>query len=166
MMNTINNNTMNADYQAIVVNCSPAKWRAESLQALPVPALSARNAAVFFWCPSSCTRQALQLLRRWGFEYHDVLRTHVALDGTNGGLRLQRYLPQLVVGVRGKVLDRCTQPRARPYVCQQDGPVTLQQTMRAVESFLDVPRCVVVGAEKPLGSWDAWCPQHGLLLAD
>lgn len=151
-------------YQAIVVNCSCKKWRAEGLASLPVHNLAAQNAAVFLWCPSSRMQQAMELLRCWGFEYHDVLRTHMAMDRP-GSVQLQSHLPLLIVGVRGDVLQRCTQGRTRSYVCLQESAVTLQQTLRYVDAFLDVKARVVAGAEQPHGEWDAWSDKEGLCMS-
>lgn len=150
-------------YQALVINCSPdGKWNTAALRALPIRSLCSADAAVFMWCPSACLSQALVVLQEWGFRYHDVLRTHVQLD-PEGSPVMRKSLPMLVVGVRGKVLQRRMQASSRPYVCLQSAPINLQQTMHMVDGFIDVSRKLVVGIDQCQGGWDAWSSQSGLL---
>lgn len=150
-------------YQALVINCSAdGKWNAAALKALPIRSLCSTDAAVFLWCPSNCLSQGIAVLQEWGFKYHDILRSHIQLD-QEGAPLMRKCIPMLLVGVRGKVLQRRMQAACRPYVCMQSSPINLQQTLHMVDGFLDVSRKLVVGIDECQGAWDAWSSQGGLL---
>ena len=49
----------------------------EEIQAIPVPAISAKDCVLFLWVTFPCLEEGLELVKKWGFTYKTVAFTWV-----------------------------------------------------------------------------------------
>lgn len=134
----------------------------ESIAALPVGHLAARDCACFLWCVDPLLDKAFEVLKAWGFRYTTVAFTWGKLNPSGEGfwmgtgyytranpetclLGMMGSLPRRDAGVRQLVVEPVREHSRKPDRLADD----------IVRLFGDLPRAELFGRTRRPG-WDVW----------
>ncbi len=142
----------------------------EALSALPIADMAADHCALFLWAVDPLLPRALDLMRRWGFEYKTVAFYWVKLNSahrhnadyfTGLGYWTRANPEQCLLATRGKPPRRAKDVRRLVVEKRREHSRKPDCVRERIERLVGGPYLELFGRETKPG-WDCWGNQPGL----
>ena len=142
----------------------------KELESLPVQAISHKNCALFMWFTYSHLPQALELCKKWGFQYKTMAFVWVKLSNkgkllSNIGAWTMGNTESCLIATKGRMLQHKKKNNIKQLVFpktdlklkgrQSHSKKPKEAKERIVELFGDLPRIELFARQKTKG-WDVW----------
>ena len=129
----------------------------ESIKALPVDQIAAKDAVLFLWCSASLIANALKVIEAWGFNY----KTHAIWDKQKGGQGVYFMVRHelLLIATRGVMPEVPYVARPQSVFCAYTGePSEKPKEMRSVidRMYPELPKIELFCRGEPAEGWAGW----------
>ena len=139
--------------------------RLEQLQALPVRALAAKDAALFMWATMPHLPEALQLFEAWGFTYRTCAFTWTKInrDGSpfaGQGFYTRQNTELCLLGIRGRLQRKAYNVRQVILARRREHSRKPDEQYGRIMALYDGPYLELFARQRWPG-WDVWGNQAG-----
>ena len=129
----------------------------ESIKALPVDQIAAKDAVLFLWCSASLIGNALEVIKAWGFNY----KTHAIWDKQKGGQGVYFMIRHelLLIATRGVMPEVPYWARSQSvFTAYTDKPSEKPTQFRSVidNMYPELPKIELFCRGEPAQGWAGW----------
>ena len=131
--------------------------RLEDIKAMPVKALAADDAHLWYWVTNSTIREGYEVMEAWGFEVKGVLSWIKMRMGLGNYLR--NATEHVLFGVRGKAPPLCKNQLSWFTAPIQDHSHKPEEIFAIIERMSPGPYLELFARRKPNEKWHVWGDQ-------
>jgi N6-adenosine-specific RNA methylase IME4 len=128
----------------------------QEIKDLNIPSICNDNAVLYLWATAPKLREALEVMKSWGFEYKTHMMWDKEIIGLGWWFRGQHEL--LLVGVKGKFSPPKYADRISSVFRQRRGKHSEKPfaIYRLIEKWFPNKKCIELFARNPRTRWTSW----------